>query len=261
MPFRVCLSRTFLAFAVAMAIVPFSFAQEEGGRGGRGQGGGPGGRMGPGGGMMRMMGGGGMGGGGLLGLLMMKEVCEELKLDEDQTAELEAMKKESQESMRSMFEGRQRNERPDQAAMEAAGAKMREMAKKMEEKLEELLDPNQMDRLVGLLAQQQGLMSLNNALIATRLGITSEQKAKMTEMEKEAGEAMRSMFSNGPPGPEAFGKMQAMRKEGEAKLLALLTEDQKKSLEDLKGEAFKFPEMPRWGGGGRGNRGGQGPNN
>ena len=265
MLFRVCLSRPFLAFAMAMAIVPFSFAQEEGGRGGRGQGGGPGGpggRMGPGGGMMRgMMGGGGMGGGGLFGLLMMKEVCDELKLDEDQTSELEAMKKEAQDSMRSMFEGRSRTERPDQAAMEAAGAKMREMNKKREEKLEELLDPNQMDRLVGLLAQQQGLMSLSNALIATRLGITSEQKAKMTEMEKEAGEAMRSIFSNGPPGPEAFEKMQAMRKEGEAKLLALLTDEQKKSLEDMKGEAFKFPEMPRWGGGGRGNRGGQGPNN
>lgn len=259
MLFRVCLSRSFFVVFLVTALVPFTFAQEEAGRAGRGaggQGGGSGGRMGSGGGMM---GGGGMGG-GLLGLLMMKEVCEELKLDEDQTTELDGLKKEMQESMRSMFEGRQRGERRDQVAMEAAGTKMREMGKKMEDKLEELLDPNQMDRLVGLLAQQEGLMSLRNSLIATRLEITSDQKTKMLEMEKEAGEAMRSIFSNGPPGPDAFEKMQTMRKEGEAKLLALLTDAQKKTLEELKGETFKFPEMPRWGGGGRGGRSGQGPN-
>lgn len=248
---RFSLSRLLLAVLVVTAFAPLSLAQDEGGRGGRG--GGQGGRPGGGGGMMRGM----MGGGGLAGLLMMKEVCEEIKMDEDQTAELEVMKKEIQESMRSLFEGRQGRERPDQAAMEAAGAKMRDMGKKMEEKLEELLDPNQMDRLLGLLAQQQGLMSLSNSMISTRLGITEEQKTKMSEMEKEAGEAMRSIFANGPPGPDSFAKMQTMRKEGEAKLLALLTDDQKKSLEDLKGETFKFPEMQR---GGRGGRGGQGPN-
>jgi hypothetical protein len=253
-----CLN-SILVGGLCLAAAP-SLQAQEGDRPARGQGGPGGGRMGG-----RMGGGMGMmgGGGGFMGLLRMKEVTEELKLDADQTKEIETLNEEG----RAMFlqmrgNGGPPSGPPDMAKMQEMMAKMQESTTKMEAKLEEVLDPNQMDRLLGLFVQQQGAMSLNHSMVATKLNVTAEQKAKMAEMAKEGGEAIGKLFSNGP-NPEAMEKMQSMRKEGEEKILAMLTAEQKKSMEDMKGAEFKFPER-QWGGpggrGGRGSGGGRGGN-
>jgi hypothetical protein len=206
----------------------------------------------------------GMGGGGLTGLLMMKEVREELKLDEDQVAELE----EIGTAMRESFAGMRPQGGggpPDPQAMQAMMEKMRKAAEEAEGKLEDILDPNQLERLIGLVIQRDNLRSLNSKLVAAKLNITDDQKAKMAEIEKENQEKMREMFQSGL-GPEMRDKMRTLREEGEAKLKALLTDAQKEQMESLKGPEFKFPE-PQFGrggpgggpggpGGGRGRRGG-----
>lgn len=53
-------------------------------------------------------------------------------------------------------------------------------------------------------------------------------------------------------------KMQEMRKEAEGKVLAVLTGDQKKKFEEMKGEPFEMPQRTRTRGGGRRGGGGQG---
>jgi hypothetical protein len=98
-------------------------------------------------------------------------------------------------------------------------------------------------------------------LVATRLGITEDQKTKMAEIAKANGEKMRELFQAGF-GPDAREKMSKMRDEAEAKIKEVLTDKQKQDMETLKGAEFKFPE-PQWRGGpggpggpggGRGNR-------
>lgn len=222
---------------------------------GRGQGG-------PGGGG-RMM---GMGmGGGASGLLMMKEVREELKLDEDQVAELEDLNKAIRESFSGMRppQGGQ----PDPQAMQEAMEKMRKATADAEAKLADILDPTQLERLIGLIIQRDNVRSVNSKIVAEKLEITEEQKAKFAELEKENMEKMREMFQGGGFSPEMRDKMRTLREEADAKLKDVLTAKQKDLMESLKGAEFKFPE-PQFGrggpgggpgggqGGGRGRRGG-----
>lgn len=255
-------SRILLVGCIVGATIPTVFAQDQPARQGRGGGQGPGGGGpgGPGGrGGMRM--GGGMGGGGITSLLRMKEVRDELKIDEDQGKELDTFAQEMMTEMRNAMQANAGGGPPDMS-------KFREMQVKAEGKVEEILDPKQMDRLLGLLIQRDGTRSVNTAILATRLKITEEQKTKMAEVEKAAGEAMRGLFSGGtggPPGPEVMEKMQTMRKENDEKLAAILTAEQKSEMESMKGEKFEFP-APNFGpggpggpGGGRGGRGGNRP--
>lgn len=257
--------------------LPSAFAQDEGDRPrrGGGQGGGPGGGQGGGRGGMRMGGmmGGGMMGGGLVALIAMKEVREELKLDADQTKELEEAQKAIGEEMRAEMEKLRGdgggNGGPPRFDPEKMRSAMEAMAAKVEAKLSDTLDPKQLDRLIGLALQQNTVRALSVKLIASRLSITDEQKSKMTEIEAASGEEMRSLFGGGPPGPEIREKMTKLREESEAKVLALLTDKQKSEIETLKGEKFTFPERQGFGpggpggpgggpGGGRGRRGGDG---
>ena len=264
MPIRKLFSRVMLT---AGLVASLSFGVSAQGPGGPG--GGRGGQGGPGGGRMMMgMGGGGMGG-GVTGLLMMKEVRDELKLDEDQVAELEEMGKAMMESMRNMRPPQ--GQQPDMKAMQENMEKMRKSMAESESKVEEMLDPKQVDRLIGLLIQRESLRSLNSKLVADRLGITEEQKTKMASIEKEQGEKMRELFQGGF-NADMRDKMREMREAGETKMKELLSDKQKSDMESLKGTEFKFPE-PQWGrggpgggpggpggpGGGRGGRGGQRP--
>ena len=89
------LSSLLLVGCIICVAAPFSVGQGE--RPQRGQGGG-----GPGGG--RGFGGGGFGGrGGIASLLTIKEVRDELKMDEEQTKEMEAFTKELRDEMQSQF--------------------------------------------------------------------------------------------------------------------------------------------------------------
>jgi len=214
-----------------------------------------------------MMGmGGGMMGGGVTGLLMMKEVREELKLDEDQVAELEEVGKAAMESMRSMFRpqggqagGGQPGGGPggfNPQDMQAMMEKAQKAAEENEAKVEEILDPKQLDRLVGLMIQRSNVQAVKSKLVATRLGITEEQKTKMAEIDKANSEKMRELFQGGFS-QDAREKMSKMREEGEAKLKDVLTAKQKEDMESLKGPEFKFPE-PQFRFGGQGGPGGPG---
>ena len=268
-------SRILFLGCFVVAVLPTAFGQ--GGGGGRG-----GGRGG--------FGGGGFGGGSMLSLLAMKEVRDELKMDEDQTKEYEAANKEMREEMMAQFGGgrggpggggaggqggaggpgggaaggqggRGAGGRGGAggggfAAMSAADReKMREnmaaMSAKSEAKLGEILDPNQMNRLVGLYLQKDGVRTFSSKTVSTSLEITAEQKTKIAELEANAGEEMRAAMT---PGADFRDVMEKLRKDGEEKTMAVLTAAQKANMEKLKGAKFEFPAQPPRGGpgGGRG---------
>ena len=269
MRIRRALSRLLLVGCILGVAIPSSFGQGGGerptrGTGGPGGGGGPGGRG--------IFGGGGMmGGGGMASLLTIKEVRDELKMDEDQNKEYETYSKEMIEEMRSsmaaMFGGAGGPGGPgggangggrggrgggapgggaaggmDFAKIREAGAAMQEKA---EAKLGDILAPDQMDRLVGLYIQRDGLRTLSSKTVSTRLEITADQKAKLKEQETTAMEEMRAARTPGS-GQEVFEKL---RTESEKKSMDLLTQTQKDKMESFKGAKFEFPARPA---GGRG---------
>ena len=135
--------------------------------------------------------------------------------------------------------------------------KMREnmaaMSAKSEAKLSEILDPNQMNRLVGLYLQRDGVRTFSSKTVSTSLEITAEQKTKIAEFEASAGEEMRAAMTP-TPGADFREVMEKLRKDGEEKTMAVLTAAQKANMEKLKGAKFEFPAPPPRGGpgGGRG---------
>lgn len=259
----------FLCGFVASVAVPV-FGQDEGRRQrGGAQGGGPGGGG-------RGAGMGMMGGQGLAGLLMMEQVQGHLKLDDAQKGELKTLQESAGEDLRKMFT-EMREAGGDFSAMQE---KMREFTSKLDAKIEEVLDPDQFDRLLGLFAQRGLVQALTHKAIGEKLELSGDTVTSIRKVEEESNAAMRNVFQR-PDGGQGGGfggggnreemqkrmeemreKMQQSRKESEEKILGLLTADQKDKLEKLKGEKFEFPEGRGFGfggfGGGPGGPGGQG---
>ena len=272
------------AAATAMVAVPVASAQDDGDggsrrdrggfRGGPG-GGGPGGG-GPGGGGRfggGMRGGpGGQGGGGMRGgqaggmdptlmLLMSAEVREEIGLDAEQGA---ALKKLS-ESLRperpdADFRSMSNEERTE--FFESMRTKMQEKAKEAKEQLQDVLFPGQMKRLNELAIQRMGLAALNNPEVAEKLKITDEQKAEMEAARSSVRDKMREMFAGRSDGerPDREKMMEAFKtaqKDTEAKMMDVLTAEQKSQLDEMKGEPFEFKDQGFRGGDRGGDRGGR----
>lgn len=143
-----------------------------------------------------------------------------------------------------------------------------ERAKEEKARLAEILLPEQMKRLNEIFVQVAGVSALDDEDIAKDLGISAAQKTKLEEVRNQnresMGAAMREMFQGGGGGGNQEAnraKMDEMRKANDAKLLAVLSSDQQKKFEELKGKPFQMPEGfgrggPGGPGRGRSNRGG-----
>jgi ABC-type proline/glycine betaine transport system substrate-binding protein len=220
------------------------------------------------------MGGGGMG--GVAGLLAIPEVVEHLKLDETQKTELKEVQQSMADERRKMFDalrsagggggadaggGRQGGGRGGFVMNEETRKKAEEFSKKIEDKISEILDPTQFDRLVGLFSQQSPMQAIRHRLVAEKMKaancpITEEQETKMKDAEEAAGAKFRELMSGGF-NPENMTKMGEIRKESEEKAFGALNDTQKKTFEEIKGEKFEFPR-PQFGGPGGGRGGDRG---
>ena len=119
-----------------------------------------------------------------------------------------------------------------------------EQAKVVREKLGGILLPHQMERLEQISLQMQGTGALNNPEIAAKLGVTDEQKQKISDVLRANMETMRERMRDAFQGGDQAGameKMTALRKESEGKVLAVLNDDQRKKYEEMKGKPFEMP--------------------
>ena len=277
--------------ACALAILATADAQPPGG--GRGQRGAQG-QPGQGGGRQRGgFGGFGGGPGGPRGggvdratLLGVDEVKEELKVDEAQSAvlaaALEAYQNERRESQPDFSKVREMSEE-ERGEFFAKMQKDREaLSSKTDLVLNTLLMPEQVTRLDQIVFQMKARAGLTAMLksdeMRKTLSVTSEQVVKLEEVEKSAEEAqnkmreeMRAAFQPGGGGerPDFTAmqkKMETLRAEGDAKVMAVLTDAQKSQISELTGKEFSIDmrSLMRGGrggfGGGRGGfGGGRGP--
>ncbi len=257
---------------VAVAVVVSCGAVAEAQRGRQGPesrpGQGPSGRPGQGGPMMMR----GSFGGGLFGLLRIEEVQKEIELLDEQQTQIEEYTNE----LRAQRGGPEGRERPDFRSMseEERQKAFEDMRKRMEEhmkasnaKLKEILLPHQVKRLEEIALQRRGVNALSDPEIAEKIGLSDSQKKELEEAQAANRETMiargRELFQRGRERPdrekvrEQFNKL---REEADARLLAVLTPDQMKKFEELKGEPFEMPERTfgqgRGGFRGRGDQGG-----
>ncbi len=244
-----------LAVAMVAVMASSTFAQQPGGRQ-RGGGQGVGGRGGFGG-----FGGFGGGGGGdmTFGLLRLEPVQVELEIAPEQKEALTKLEEQSrgERPERGSFPNfREMSEEERREFFEKRMKEQSERTAKMKEQLEEVLFPEQMERLEQISLQLRGVAALTDEKVAGELKITSAQKEKMAKVQEEQretlGAKMRELFTGGDR-ENMREAISGMREDMENAVLGVLTSDQKKKFEEMKGEKFEMPE-----GAGRGGRGGFG---
>lgn len=238
---------------------------------GQGQGQGRGGRGGFGGGRGGF-GGRGLGGGMLnpLALLNIEAVQEEIELLDEQKEEIRALA----EKMRG---NRGPGERPNfqdmtdeerQAFGEARRKEAEEQAETAKKELASILLDDQLSRLEQIAIQVAGIQALRDPSVAKKLGISEAEGKEIADAIDEGRTSMFAQMREMRQGQDGDvdraamqEKMQELRKQNEEKVLAVLSSDQRKQFEEMKGEPFEMPEggFGRFGGpGGRGGPGGQG---
>lgn len=181
---------------------------------------------------------GGMGRNSEATLLAMPEVQKELILDEDQIKQLAKIR----DDMRAQFEKMRDVRDMPEAEREEFMNKLREIGEKMPAQIEEILLPQQSERLKQLVVQYQMQMQarmgggFGGGDLAEKLDISEDQQEKLRT---KAAELERQM-----------------RKELLEKLVKELTPEQQAKYKELVGEPFEFPVQT--GGFGRGGFGGPG---
>lgn len=213
---------------------------------------------------------GGFGRGGMMGgaqevsevnLVVMPEVVkhlqEEYGLDEEKAKEIQsiadAAMQEMQEERRALMgDFRNMSDEERQSAMEELREVSREILDDARNSIKKLLSEKQLERLQQLKLQRLGVRALEDGLIQDMLAFTDEQVAKVKEAIEAANEKrqawmaeMREQFQSGAGGFDRDAireKMQAMQEEFENAMMSILTDQQKKQLEELKGKIFEFPE-------------------
>jgi hypothetical protein len=125
--------------------------------------------------------------------------------------------------------------------------------------LAELLTKPQSKRLDEIALQLMGVRALSDAEVVKKLKLTSDQKKGVEDAFKAADDDRRKMFEEmragggGRDGLEAMReKFDEARKKGDAKVLAVLTADQKKQFDEMKGKPFEVDRRALLSGGGRG---------
>ena len=122
-----------------------------------------------------------------------------------------------------------------------------EYDQKAREGLRGVLAREQMIRLYQIRLQVRAVVdSLENSYVARRLELTDEQKQKLAKIKKD-GQAKRSeLFAGMREASDeqrraAFEKYRKLRTEADEQALGVLTDAQKKSLEEMKGKKIELP--------------------
>ena len=160
---------------------------------------------------------------GRFGIAMMPEAKKELKLTKDQ-------EKKMQEAVKEL--GASAN-----AGALPSGFDLMNPMSALDPKIEEILDETQKKRMEEMFLWVNGGFALLDAKAATALELTDDQKAAAKALDSERRKKMMSSLGAGASGYKAIKKD---TEECGVKLLALLTPDQAKKLEELKGKQFKF---------------------
>ena len=198
-----------------------------------------------------------------LTLASAKPIQEELKLGEDELFFVAQLNEDFRTDSRELYSGidwRSLSEEERKTKFEEVGKKRTALVKESEKGLAELLTESQSKRLDEIALQLMGVRALSNDDVAKKLKLTSEQKKGVEDAFKTTDDDRRKMFEElrsgggGRSGLEAMReKFDEARKKGDAKVIAVLTADQKKQFDEMKGKPFEVDRRALLSGG----RGGQ----
>jgi len=188
----------------------------------------------------------------LIGLVSMEQVQKELGLDADQVAKVKKVTDTLNAEMRKQYTALREIE--DRAKRMARYTALRDQYDtKAREQLSPILGREKLIRLYQIRLQVRSpLESLAHTFIIGRLKITEAQQKKLKAIETDVQAQRTKLFSSMRDASQearraAYDKYRKMRADTDAKALAVLTDAQRKTLEELKGKKIelKAPERTR----------------
>jgi len=187
-------------------------------------------------------------GNGLLDLLRFEEIRKELKVDDIQKAELDE-KFHKIQVLRAELRTK-RAQKPfakvDLTDSDFANS-IGQLAKATDDfasAIAEILDPLQVDRLIGIYCQQEGVLAFVNSLVATRIGLSEDSRKKVSdEIRKSLVGNMDFPGKDGAGGKVALNALLNRRKDTEGSIRKILTEEQRTTFESLLGVPFKLQQF------------------
>jgi Spy/CpxP family protein refolding chaperone len=206
--------------------------------------------------------GGGFGGGmfgGPLALLRSKSVQSDLNMTEEQVSKLKDVAGSMREKMQEKFK-----DIPRDQFREKIGEVMAEVNKETYKEIGTVLKPEQVKRLKQIEVQAAGARAFTMPDVQSALKLTADQKDKIKDVEQAAGKEMRDLrdeyglgFGRGGKGggkgkrtrPDAEKmkeyqkKAEAISKDTTSKVMATLTDEQKKEWQTLTGKPFDVAKM------------------
>jgi Spy/CpxP family protein refolding chaperone len=172
-------------------------------------------------------------------LLNAPTVQKELNLTEDQQAKIKEIRDKGRAAGRELFSGMR------DWSEEERRTKMEEIGKKSQAQAEEnALLPKQLERLKGIALQAAGVQALNDKQVQQDLKLEDYQTAAIRVIGARSGKKIRELFTGGGDPQTAGSKIEEIRKESEKQTVDLLTDDQKASLERMKGDKLEVPAAP-----------------
>lgn len=188
-------------------------------------------------------GGGRFGGGNDPAMLLMnKSVQEELKLTDDQKAELTKLQEKNREVMKKAFESGDKEK--GREVMKAAFEDMR----KEVDKVKASLKPDQTKRFKQITMQTSGIRAFADEDVRKDLKLTDKQadeiKSLVEDVAKDSAELFKDARGDREKMKEAGKKVQALSKEAMEKVNGVLTSEQKKTWTDMMGEKFEIKFEP-----------------
>lgn len=205
--------------------------------------------------------------------LSFEEVRDELKIDEDQAATIEAAVEAYQEERRAARPDRSSfqflSDEEQQELREELRQAAEESSRKADETLAALLEPEQLQRLDQLILQAQLRLTPVQALLR-RVELTEEQQEKLQAVEEDARERQSELRSEVMKRFQEQGRenvnMADIRKmfaefqeQTQAAAIAVLTDDQAADIQKQQGEVFEIDLQMLMRGGRRGDRRRGGP--
>ncbi|MGI9455320.1 MAG: hypothetical protein ACR2NU_02095 [Aeoliella sp.] len=211
---------------------------------------------------------GGFGGGGgtsKAALLRLDSIQEEIGLEEIQIEDIDAMREELRGERGDRPNFRDMSEEEREQAIAAMREQAAERQKLEAEKLADILDSDQLQRLTEIFVQVAGVGALGDAHVREELNISDDDAEEISEVTRESTEGMRDemreLFQSGDR-DSIREKMTEIRSKIEEQVLATLTTEQQQAFEELKGEPFELSDEDRQslrrGRGGRGGGDGRG---
>jgi hypothetical protein len=174
--------------------------------------------------------GGRFGNPGGASLLTRPEVQTELKLTAEQKTKAEALAETLREERRGRFQDL-RDATPEERTKVMSEWRTEEM-----KRVNAVLNPDQQKRFRQISLQQEGPMAVIHADVASELGLTDDQKKKVQEIQAQMRAEQQNLFQDAGGDREALrGKMEALRKSSNDKVVAILTDAQKTKWKEMTG--------------------------